>query len=63
MEDRQYLTNHQKLFNYKSLGVVVKSLSQRMIANFYTKAANPSFPYKVFSEETEAEKWTKSLVS
>ncbi len=63
IEGRQYLTKHQSSFNYKSLGVVVKSLSQRMIANFYIRSAKPSFPYKVFSEEVEAEKWSKNFVT
>ncbi len=63
IDGRQYLAKHQSSFNYKSLGVVVKSLSQRMIANFYVRSAQPNFPYKVFSEEVEAEKWSKSLIA
>lgn len=39
---------------------VVKSLSQRLIANFYVKVNKPPIPSKVFNSEKEAIKWLES---
>lgn len=44
----------------KAEAIVVKSLSQRLIANFYVKVNKPLKPSKVFNSEKEAIKWLES---
>lgn len=39
--------------------LVVKSLSQRLIANFYVKVNKPLKPSRVFNSEKEAIQWLK----
>ena len=42
-------------------GIVVKSLSERIIANFYFMIKSKSYPIKIFSTEEAAVKWLNSL--
>lgn len=44
----------------KAEAFVVKSLSQRLIANFYVKVNKPPKPSKVFNNKEEAIQWLKS---
>lgn len=44
----------------KAEALVVKSLSQRLIANFYVKVNKPPKPSKVFNDKEEAIQWLKS---
>lgn len=60
-EGRTFFQNHSNDFEYASFAIVVKSLSQRMIANFYLRSIQSSYPSKVFSDESEAQIWIKSL--
>jgi hypothetical protein len=41
--------------------LVVKSLSQKILANFYLKFNKPAKPTKIFNNEPEALKWLFSL--
>jgi hypothetical protein len=43
--------------------LVVKSLTQRITANFYLLISRPSKPSKIFNSEKEAVKWLYSLES
>lgn len=55
---REYLQNNK--FDALASAIVMKSLPQRIIFNFYLKFRNQSFPTKGFSNLTDAIEWLKS---
>ena len=56
---REYLQNNK--FDALASAIVMHSLAQRIIFNFYLKFRNQSFPTKGFNSLTDAIKWLKSL--
>lgn len=49
-------------FKKKCIAVVVKSLAQRIMADFYLKIIKSDTPYKVFGNMEDAEKWCRSII-
>lgn len=49
--------NAHKAFPKICTAVVVKSLPQRLLANFYTRLLNRGVPHKTFNHYNEAEEW------
>lgn len=43
--------------NTIAIGLVIQSLPQRLLANFYFKINKPVYPVKFFKNETEATNW------
>ena len=56
-EAKKFMKLNPNYFKKKCVAVVVKSLPQRIVANFYLKIAHSATPYKVFNTISEAEKW------
>lgn len=59
-EAREISPNDIHIKNRKALAIVVKSLAQRLISNFYRNANKSSYPIKVFSSKEKALKWAKT---
>ncbi|HRF99912.1 MAG TPA: hypothetical protein PKZ75_02275 [Bacteroidia bacterium] len=56
-EGNTYSKQNQHVFPKICNAFVTKSLSQRLIANFYLKINKPSYPSKLFKNQYEAEEW------
>ncbi len=56
-EGNTYSKQNQNVFPKTCSAFVTKSLSQRLIANFYLKINKPSNPSKLFKNQDEAEAW------
>lgn len=59
-EAREISSNDTHIKNRKALAIVVKSLAQRIISNFFMKSNKDIHPIKVFSSKTKALIWAKS---
>jgi hypothetical protein len=46
----------------KAMAIVTSSPLSRMAANLFFSFKPPGYPYKIFSNETEARKWIKQFV-
>ena len=53
---------HFKNEKWKALAIVVRSLSERLFANYYLMFKKPVRPTKVFTTPAGAEKWLKEFV-
>jgi len=42
-----------------AIGLIIKSLSQRLLANFFFKINHPPYPVKFFKNEIEATLWLR----
>ena len=56
-EAKKFMNLNPNYFQKKCVAVVVKSLPQRLVANFYLKMTRSSTPYKVFNSLVDVEKW------
>lgn len=56
-EARRNAKQHEALFPKICVAVIVNSLAQRMIANFYLNFHKPGYPFKVFEKMSDAEAW------
>ena len=56
-EAKRFMNLNPNYFQKKCVAVVVKSLPQRLVANFYLKIVQSRTPYKVFNSLSDAEKW------
>lgn len=56
---REYLQDNK--FEALAAAIVMHSLAQRIIFNFYLKFRNQSYPTKGFNSVEDAKKWFKSL--
>lgn len=56
-DGRSYAKNEEFSFPKICNAVVVTKLAHKLIANFYLKFNKPYYPYKVFNDMNEAEKW------
>jgi hypothetical protein len=54
---REYFKQHEQSFPKICDALVVKSLAQKLIANFYLKFNKPAYPTKVFNTMEDAETW------
>ncbi|MCB9175135.1 MAG: hypothetical protein H6589_11055 [Flavobacteriales bacterium] len=59
-EAREISSNDEHIKNRKALAIVVQSLAQRIISNFFMKSNKDIHPIKVFSSKTKALIWAKS---
>ena len=48
--------------NWKAFAIVVRSISERLFANYYLMFKKPVRPTKVFTSPSGAEKWLKQFV-
>ena len=48
--------------NWKAFAIVVRSLSERLFANYYLMFQKPVRPTKVFTSPARAEKWLSQFV-
>lgn len=47
----------------KAQAIIIDSLSNRLLANFYIKFQKPQNPIKIFEKEEEAIQWLKQFIS
>ncbi len=59
-EARQFLASHVKEKQIEKTSVVIHSLSQRLLANFFLKVNKPAFKIRFFTDAHQAEKWLLS---
>lgn len=62
-EAREYMASSACEQHFKAKAFVLRSLSQRILANFYIKINRPSVPTRFFSNKVEAISWLKSFTS
>lgn len=48
--------------NWKAFAIIVRSISERLFANYYLMFKKPVRPTKVFTTPASAEKWLKQFV-
>ncbi|HEU4716450.1 MAG TPA: hypothetical protein VFU15_01400 [Bacteroidia bacterium] len=58
-EARQLLSSGQKRLQIAKAGVVIHSLSQKLLANFFSNVHKPPFPVRFFNSAEDAEKWLR----
>lgn len=56
---RLYLQNNK--FRFKASAIVMHSIGQRIVYNFYLKFRNQDYPIKAFSSFDKAKEWLNSL--
>jgi hypothetical protein len=56
-EARRNAKQNEAAFDKVCAGVVIKNLAQKIVANFYLKFHQPGYPFKVFTNIEEAERW------
>jgi hypothetical protein len=54
---REFLASKAKLKQVEKCSVIIYSLSQRILANFFIKVNKPPFPIRFFNSREAAEKW------
>ena len=59
-EAREISSKDVHIKNRKALAIVVKSLAQRIISNFFMKSNKDIHPIKVFNSKEKALKWAKT---
>lgn len=59
-EAREFLASRAKLKQIEKCSVIIHSLSQRILANFFIKVNKPPFPIRFFTSLDAAEKWLVS---
>lgn len=62
-EARKFAAQHSEEYPKLSVAIVITSLSQRLIGNFYLKTIRQRVPYKLFNSLAEAEKWSHRQLS
>jgi hypothetical protein len=62
-EARENSIRNENDFPSIATAVIVKSLSYRIVANFYMKVNKPKIPFKSFKNEEEAVKWLLEIKS
>ncbi len=60
-ETRKFMATHEALHFSIAEAVIVRSLAQRLIGNFYLKFDKPLVPVKLFDQIESAEKWLKAF--
>jgi len=61
-ESRNFMLLPKRLALTCADAIVVTSLAQKIIGNFYLKINRPPIPTKLFSKQEEAEKWLLQFV-
>jgi hypothetical protein len=61
-EARRFATQNPDYYKKVCVGVVVQSLAQRILGNFYFRTLGPKIPYKMFATAAEAERWCHSIL-
>lgn len=56
-EGRDYAKREEFSFPKICNAIIVTRLAHKIVANFYLKFNKPYYPYKVFNDMNEAEKW------
>jgi hypothetical protein len=59
---REYAASKESTQYSTAEGFVLKSLGQRILANFYLKVNKPEVPTRFFSEEKQAVEWLRSYL-
>lgn len=61
-EARKFATQNTEYYKKLCVAIVINSLSQRILGNFYLNAVKAHVPYKLFNSLEDAEKWcTKQI--
>lgn len=55
----RYVSKNENFPYSKAGAFVIKSMAQKLLANFYLKINTPERPTKFFNNKEEAEKWLK----
>jgi hypothetical protein len=61
-EAREYACLKENISFHSADALVISSLSQRIVANFYLKVNKPPVPTKFFLSEKEAEEWLQQFI-
>lgn len=62
-EAREYMATGVCEQHFKAKAFVLRSLPQRILANFYIKINRPTVPTRFFSNKVEAISWLKSYTT
>ncbi len=62
-EAREYAVRKEVIRNRVALAIVISSLAQRIIGNFFVKSHQPGTPARIFNSEDEAIKWLKKYAT
>lgn len=61
-DSREYMATDESTQHSIAEAYVIKSLSQKIIANFYLRINKPKVPTMIFTNLSSAEKWLKSFL-
>jgi hypothetical protein len=61
-ETRAFMASEESLKYSKAEAFILKSLSQKILINFYIKFDKPVVPTKVFTKEEESIKWLRGFL-
>lgn len=61
-ETRQYAATEMQYPNKVADALVVRSLSEKLIANFYIRINKPKIPTRLFNNEESAIKWLQKML-
>jgi hypothetical protein len=56
-EARKFATQNTEYYKKLCVAIVINSLSQRILGNFYLNTVKAQAPYKLFNSLKDAEKW------
>jgi hypothetical protein len=61
-ESRKYIASGEGSRFSIAEAIVISSLAQKLIGNFYLKVEHPITPTKIFNSQLEAEKWLLNFI-
>ena len=59
---REFLASQESQKNLVADAIVIQSLSQRILGNFYLQINRPRKPTRIFTSVTDAERWLRDFV-
>jgi hypothetical protein len=61
-EGRDFMATEENLKYTLAEAIVIQSLAQRILGNFYLKFNKPKVPTRIFTDKAKAEIWLKAVV-
>jgi hypothetical protein len=61
-EARKFASQHNEYYKKACVAIVIQSLPQRIVGNFYLRTVKQTVPYKLFNSLKEAEKWCSKQI-
>ena len=59
---REYMASEESQLGILANAIVIRSLPQRILGNFYLRVNKPSKPARLFTSQKEAEEWLRNFI-